>query len=227
SAEMDSGLLVENKIEDGQRSIRQLVDDQFPVAVAFWVKTSEEGLWYLYIASAAVDTQKANEAYRIVYGALDKIPGCSILPYEIRLLNSADPIAGDAIALRDRYPIRKPTRYHGQRLGSLMAEEVFFYPRPSPWEVRGLPDGTWQVRISELDDVWLTCESEEDAQAIALAPALKHEALERLKSGDDFAAELERTAAVMEKYHMGFGSRFLRRRAQEVRDRELHRIAGA
>ena len=48
---MDTELLVENKIEDGAALIRQLIRDQFEVRVAFWVKRTEEGLWYLYIAT--------------------------------------------------------------------------------------------------------------------------------------------------------------------------------
>ena len=45
--------------------------------------------------------------------------------------------------------------------------------------------------------------------------------LERFVSGDDrskqFAGDLEKTADALAKYRMSFGSRFLKRRAQEVR----------
>ncbi len=214
---MDTDLLVETKLLDGERLIRQLIRDQFQVEVAFWVKLSEEGLWYLYIASSAVDADKPNEAYRIVYAALTSIPECSVSPSEIKLINRTDPIARDAVALRDRYPSRELVRYRRKQIGNLATEELCIYPRPFPWKVRELPAGTWQVLISEPDDVWLTCDSEEEARAIAAAPVLQYEALGRLKAGEQFKAELEKTADVMQKYRMGFGSRFLRGLAQEVR----------
>jgi hypothetical protein len=212
---MDTGALVETKFEDGKRLIRQLGREQFGVAVAFWAKTTEDSLWQLWIASPAVDSKNLGEALRIVYAALAKCPDVS--PSEITLLTNTDPIAQAAVTLRDRYPSREPKRYHGQRLGTLATEELLIYHLPFPWEVRELPDGSWQVLISERDDVWLTCESEDEARTIAVAPVLQFEALGQLNSGEQFAAELEKTADAMAKYHMGFGSRFLRRRANEVR----------
>lgn len=214
---MDTDVLVENKIEDGESLIRHLIRDQFGVEVAFWVKTSEEGLWQFWIASPSVDPANLGEALRRVYATLTKIPDCAVSPLEITLLSDTDQIAREAAALRDRYPSRLPKRYQAKRLGQLAIEELWIYPRRFPLKVRDLPDGTWQVLISELDDVWLTCDSEEDARAIAAAPVLEYEALARVKSGEHFAAELERTADALAKYRMSFGSRFLRRRAQEVR----------
>src|SRR5262245_54946865 len=212
---MDTDLLVENQIEDGQRLLNQLIRDQFEVAVAFWLQLTEEGLWQLWIASSSVDADRGG-AYRRVYATLSKIPQCRIAPSDITLLHPASPIARDAIAARDRYPSRKPTRYQGKRLGNLEIKEAYIYPRRFPWAVRQLPDGHWEVLISEADDVWLACDSEEDARAIAAAPLLEYEALERVKSGPQFAAELQKTADALEKYHMGFGSRFFNRRVQEV-----------
>ncbi|MCI0620310.1 MAG: hypothetical protein L0387_01315 [Acidobacteria bacterium] len=215
---MDTDVLVENKIVDGESLIRQLIREQFGVEVAFWVKTSEAGLWQLWIASPAVDPRNLGEALRKVYAALTKIPDCSVSPSEIKLLIDTDPIAREALALRDRYPSRDLKTYHAQRLGKLAIEELRIYPRRFPLKTRELPDGTWQVLISERDDVWLMCDSEEDARAIAAAPVLEYEALARVKSGPQFAAELEKTADALAKYRMSFGSRFLRRRAQEVRE---------
>jgi hypothetical protein len=215
---MDTDVLVENKIDDGESLIRQLIREQFGVEVAFWVKISEEGLWQLWIASPAVDPGNLGEALRKVYAALTNMPDCSVSASEIKLLIDTDPIAREAAALRDRYPRRDPRRYKAKRLGKLAIEELWIYPRRFPLKVRELPDGTWQVLISERDDVWLTCDSEEDARAIAAAPVLEYEALARVKSGPQFAAELEKTADALAKYRMSFGSRFLRRRAQEVRE---------
>jgi len=215
---MDTDVLVETKIADGEGLVRQLVREQFGVEVAFWAKISGDGLWQLWIASPTVDLKNKGEALHIVYMALSKIPNCSVTPLEITLLSNADPIARDAVALRDRYPSREPKRYRSKRLGKLATEELLIYPLPFPWKVRGLPDGTWQVLISEHDDVWLTCESEEEARTIAAAPVLEYQALGRLKSSEQFATELETTADAMQKYRLGFGSRFLRGLAHDLRE---------
>lgn len=224
---MDTDLLVENKIEDGTALIRQLMRDRFSVTVAFWVRRTEAGLWYLYIATSSVSAEKLNEAYRIVYAALSEIPECSVLPSEIKVITFTDSIALAAVALRDRNPnpIREPKFYRGIRLGNLTSEELCMYPRRFPLEVREVTNGPWQVLINKPDDVWLTCDSEDDARTIAKASVLEDEALELQTSDEELAAELEKTADAMERYRMGFGSRSLKRRAQEVR--QLSKVKGA
>src|SRR5215213_8800160 len=129
---MDTNLLVENKIEDGAALIRHLIGDQFAVSLAFWVKRNEEGLWYLYIATSSVRAERLNEAYRIVLAALTDSREYLISPSEIKVITSTDPIAADAIALRDRNPSREPKRHRERRLGNLMTEEVVVYPRRFP-----------------------------------------------------------------------------------------------
>ena|SRR5208337_825455 len=67
---MDTELLVECQFDDGQRLVDQLIRDDFEISVAFWLKTSEEGLWHLYIASPFVDEERLGVAYRMVYASL-------------------------------------------------------------------------------------------------------------------------------------------------------------
>src|SRR5437879_43845 len=124
---MDTDVLVDHKIADGESLIRRLNGEQFAVEVAFWVRTSKEGLWQVWIASPAVDPSNLGEALAKVYTALTKIPNCSVLPSEIRLLISTDPIALEAVALRDRYPSRKPKRYHAKPLAKLATEKLCIY----------------------------------------------------------------------------------------------------
>jgi hypothetical protein len=213
---MDTELLVE-KIEDGERLIRQLIRDQFEIEVAFWAKADDADLWHLYIASASFDPKDLVKALRIVYAALAKIPNCSISPMDFRLLTNRDPIARGAVAWRDRYPSREPKRYHGKRLGNMDAQDLCIYPRRFPMKIRELPDGIWQVLISELDEVWLTCDSEDEARSIAAAPVLEYEALAKIKSGEQFAGELEKTADALAKYRISVGSRYMKHWAQEAR----------
>jgi hypothetical protein len=102
----------------------------FDVTVAFWVKTSEEGLWFLYIGSASVRNMSLADAYRVVYEALRRIPGAGVPLSSIKLVDADNPIARSAIEVRDRFPARLPTRYNGKRLGSMAIEEAYIYPRP-------------------------------------------------------------------------------------------------
>jgi hypothetical protein len=83
--------------------------------------------------------------------------------------------------------------------------------------VRKVGDGPWEVLVVS-NDRWLACESEDDARILAEAPVYEYESLERIRSGAQFANELDRLANALERHRMGFGARFFRRRAEESRD---------
>jgi len=125
---MDTELLVDERIEDGRKLLSALTAMAFDVTAAFWVRTSGEGLWFLYIASPTVRGQVA-DAYRAVYSALSQLQTPSLTLSEIKLVEPTNPIAADAITIRDRYAARIPTRYNGKRLGGLEIEEAYIYPR--------------------------------------------------------------------------------------------------
>ncbi len=126
---MDHELLVNEQIEDGKVLLAGLVHDGFDVTVAFWVRTSEEGLWYLYIGSTSVRTMSLADAYRVVYGALRRVPNTQISISSIKIIDADNPVARSAIEVRDRYPARLPTRYNGTKLGNMSVEEAYIYPR--------------------------------------------------------------------------------------------------
>ena len=127
---MDTEILVGSQFDDGRRLVGQVVRDGFDVSVAFWVKTSEEGLWHLYLASPSVDEGTLVEAYRKVYASLSKIPDSAVSISDIKLINDENPIAQDVIAIRDRYPARVPRRFRGKRIGNLSIVEAYIYPPP-------------------------------------------------------------------------------------------------
>lgn len=125
---MDHELLVDEQIEDGKSLIAGLVQDGFDVTVAFWARTSEEGLWFLYIGSASVRAMGLADAYRFVYGALRRLPDARIALSGIKLVDADNPIARSAIEARDRFPARLPIRYNGKKLGNMAIEEAYIYP---------------------------------------------------------------------------------------------------
>jgi hypothetical protein len=88
---------------------------------------------------------------------------------------------------------------------------------PAVLPVRCL-NGRWQV-LFDSTERWQECESEADARLMAKCKILRFEALEVLRTGDKFAAQLEQLADTMQTYRIGFGSRFFRRRAEEARRR--------
>ena len=126
---MDTEILVDNRIDDGRELISELVRDGFDVTVAFWVNTSEEGLWFLYIGSTSVHAERLGGAYGAVYACLRRLPNPPFSLSEIKLVDAHNPIARDAIAVRDRASTRIPIRYRGKRLGNLSIDEAYIYPR--------------------------------------------------------------------------------------------------
>ena len=101
---MDQELLVNPQIEDGEKLLTQLVRSGFDVTVAFWVLTSEDSSWFVYIGSSAVVPGSFGDAYGMLYVSLTKIPGASVSLSEVKLVHPSEPIAGRrlpcAIAIR-------------------------------------------------------------------------------------------------------------------------------
>lgn len=126
---MDTELLVEDQIDDGQMLIEQLVKHGFEVSAAFWVKRSGDAPWRFFIASPLADTEKQGNVYHRVYTALDEISSLTVTPSDINLIGDSNPIARSAIQLRDSRSAKTPIKYHGNRLATLAIEEAYIYPR--------------------------------------------------------------------------------------------------
>jgi hypothetical protein len=126
---VDTVTLVENQIDDGERLVEQFVADGGSVTAAFWVKTAEEGQWFLYIATDAVDRDGPAAAYRAVYASLQKLPDLWVGMSEITLVGRDNPITKSVLTLLTRHPSRLPARFGRETLGNVSAEEVYIYPR--------------------------------------------------------------------------------------------------
>jgi hypothetical protein len=75
------------------------------------------------------ESRKIGDAYAVAYDCLSRIPNASIELSDLKLVPATNPVAKDALAVRERYPGRVPTRYHGKRLGGIAIEEAYIYPR--------------------------------------------------------------------------------------------------
>jgi hypothetical protein len=123
---MDTATLVDEQIDEGTRLIDHLSGSGFEVVVAFWVLTSEDEIWFLYIATRVVDDEGLAKAYRKLYSQL---PACNlrwISRSDIKLVAPGNVIALDAKKYQSN---RLPTRHGGRKLGNLIIDEAYIYPK--------------------------------------------------------------------------------------------------
>jgi hypothetical protein len=85
----------------------------------------------LYLATKAVDDNGLAAAYREAYGALQTLEGVSLTMSDIKLVSATNPIAQDAMMVRDRQGGKVPIRFRDGRFGNLSIEEAYIYPRAS------------------------------------------------------------------------------------------------
>jgi hypothetical protein len=126
---VDSIELVDFQIDAGRRIIAQLVNDGFDAKAVFWVKTAEEGWWFLYIATPIVEQKGLAHAYRTLQASMQKLQGIPLSLSDIKLIGADNPITKDIQAILDRYPGRMATRFGGKQLGGMTIEGAYIYPK--------------------------------------------------------------------------------------------------
>jgi hypothetical protein len=125
--------LVEMQINEGQRLIDRLAQEDIAVTAAAWVKETESGDWYLYLATPLVGEDGATRpAYRRVNSVIHEMQkeGFGLDPFEKKVIGPHDPTANDMVANRIGRPAGPPTPFRGSRLGHLAVEEAYIYPAP-------------------------------------------------------------------------------------------------
>lgn len=80
--------LVTRRIEDGRKFIKMLSVRGFEVTSAWWVRTTEEDVWFLYIASPKVDEKKLATAYSEAYSILQTMEGTTVSASEVKLIGA-------------------------------------------------------------------------------------------------------------------------------------------
>jgi hypothetical protein len=124
---MATDALVADRIERGEHLISELIERQFPVSAAVWIRTSEDNSWLLYIVSSGVDTDGLTESYRRFHTMLQTIPAARTLQFHTRLIGLTNPISLDVLALMQLWQGALPTWHHGPQLGNLAIEEAYIY----------------------------------------------------------------------------------------------------
>src|SRR5262245_49716022 len=115
---MGQEILVDSHIDDGKRLAERLAESDFPVVGAGWVKTTEDGLWYLYIASPFVAAEGPLKSYRRVHTLMRELPQPSgVHPFDVKLIRPTDPLAEGIQEIHERYPARSPIHLGGDAAG--------------------------------------------------------------------------------------------------------------
>ncbi len=119
--------LVSELIDAGADFVREF-NDVFPVSVACWVVLSDSDNLFLYIASDAIDDSNTPDAYREVLRRLGRNTNQWLDPFQVKLVNSSDPIARDAMRIRDRHPASLATHSSGSSIGGVSIDGAYVYP---------------------------------------------------------------------------------------------------
>jgi hypothetical protein len=126
---MDQNPLVNEYRVMGETIASKCAEAGIDVTAAFWVKPSEDGQWYLYLASRDVEDRGLREAFRRVFAALDQInppPQIDTL-VDLKLIGATNPITKDILSIQSRYPAPLSTWYRGRQLGKMAIDEAYLY----------------------------------------------------------------------------------------------------
>jgi hypothetical protein len=124
---MGHELLVNERIDAGEDFIRGF-NDYKPVSVACWINPSESDNLFLYVASDEIDDTNFDIAYDEVLRILTGKRTQWLDPFQVKLVNSSDPLAQDAMEIRDRFTLKIPTRYNGSSIGGTSIDCAYIYP---------------------------------------------------------------------------------------------------
>ena len=132
--------MVSEQTESGKRLIQSLVAAGFGVRLAFWAKPTDEGKWFLYLASPVVDEKGPLAAYRLVHDVMRQTPDQWIDPLDVKVVGLHDSLTEAALAVTrskvptSPYAVQNPkpypgmTRFGGSTLGGVSIDGAYIYP---------------------------------------------------------------------------------------------------
>jgi len=133
---MDQGPLVSEQIEAGAAFLREF-QKSFPVRVAFWLKDSDSGERYLYVASEQITDDNFDVAYLDVARIATEIQDPWFDPFRVKVIGDEDPLAKAALEAQRRHAGRGGhVRLYGHVFGGLAVDEVYLYPATTLTPVR-------------------------------------------------------------------------------------------
>jgi hypothetical protein len=128
---MDQGPLVIEQTDAGLELAREF-NKWVPLRAAFWLKESEDGQWYFYLASDQINDSNFDVAYGEIHRLLGRGPNLWLDPFQVKVAGTSDRFAKEVIAIQQKYPSKLATRLRNRLLGGVGIDEVYIYPIPLP-----------------------------------------------------------------------------------------------
>jgi hypothetical protein len=127
---MAQATLVNTQIKDGQQLLERLSREKIPITAAGWVRETDSGDWYLYLATPLVGEDVGRKpAYHRVNTVIRKMQEEGIwIDLDKKVIAPSDAIGKDLLAHRPSRPSNAPTWFRGPKLGDLAVEEAYIYP---------------------------------------------------------------------------------------------------
>lgn len=117
------------KIDAGRTFLTEF-EKKIPIQAAFWIKDSEEGRWYLYVASDQINDHNIKVAYGEVLRIARTMRDPNFDPFQVKAIGADNPLARAAMDVLQRYPGRLATHFHSRVFGGVGVEEGYIYPSP-------------------------------------------------------------------------------------------------
>jgi hypothetical protein len=130
---MDQGTLVMYLIDEGRKLIEQLLHKGEAITAAAWIKTSEDGMWFLYLALPGIDDEDPRIAYRRVFDVMEQMPQPFLIDWmEVKIIDSKNRLAVAAAEYQRRHGEKCVLPYRGDHLGGVSIEGAYIYPPMTP-----------------------------------------------------------------------------------------------
>ena len=129
---MDQKSLVIGQIDLGRSIMEACIEEGIDVAAALWIRPSEDGNWYFYVATKLFEEQGAFMAIKAVLVALRKKNLFDLFDplVDLKVIGARNPITLDVLEIMRKFEMSLATRYRGNHLGQIAIEEAYLYPTP-------------------------------------------------------------------------------------------------
>lgn len=128
---MDQELLVTEQIAAGKRFL-DAFGRHVPVKVAFWLKTSPDAGWYLFVAPDGFKFEDVRKLYEEVYHVTKDLRDPNFSQFRVNLVSPNDPFARAALDVYRDHPAPIPAHFQGRSFGGMGVEGVYIYPPAVP-----------------------------------------------------------------------------------------------
>jgi hypothetical protein len=128
---MDQSPLVIDRIDAATRFLGEF-QKYMPVQAAFWVKETDTGEWYLYLASEKITDENFDVVYEEVLRIAAEMGEPLFDPFLVKVIGADHRLAKAALEIRRRYPSPAATHFHGDVFGGIPVEQIYLYPAPIP-----------------------------------------------------------------------------------------------